>query len=192
MPSPRSGAPALLRWYRITSRQKRAQLLSVDRADTADHPGPARLFDAIDLLLLQFDPSDAVTPRLGRRRCCITRRAFRNAPRGFRLSPRTCECEQFLASFQCFRILSPRNCELEQWTSPVFTFSSYEHREDKPRIHATRNERSAAPNRGVVRPCSRAEAFLRMIFVNFSQSWHGRSPLKARVKLPTHDAFRFK
>ena len=54
--------------------------------------------------------------------------------------------EQMLASFQCFCILSPRTCELEHQSTLL----------------------------GIVRLCSSAEAFLRMIFIHFSQSWHGK------------------
>ena len=63
----------------------------------------------------------------------------------FCLSRETCGL-QFLASFQCFCILSPRACELEHQSTLL----------------------------GIVRLCSSAEAFLRMIFIHFSQSWHGK------------------
>ena len=53
-----------------------------------------------------------------------------------------------LASFQCFCILSPRTCELEHQSTML----------------------------GIVRLCSSAEAFLRMIFIQLSQSWHVKPP----------------
>ena len=71
----------------------------------------------------------------------LSRRSFRTAPEWFCLSRGTCGL-QFLASFQCFCILSPRICELEHQSTLL----------------------------GIVRLCSSAEAFLRLIFIDLSQS----------------------
>ena len=69
-----------------------------------------------------------------------------------------------LAPFQCFCILSPRTCELEHQSTLL----------------------------GIVRLCSSAEAFLRMIFIHLSQSSHGK-PLNTVPLITWYQdaAFRF-
>jgi hypothetical protein len=66
-----------------------------------------------------------------------------------RLPPHRRRCitrRSFRNAPQCFYILSPRACELEHQSTLL----------------------------GIVRLCSRAEAFLRLIFIHLSQSWHDK------------------
>jgi hypothetical protein len=74
---------------------------------------------------------------------CRSRLAFRIAPQCFCFSRGACGL-QFLAPFRCFCILSPRSCELAQQIAILRVF----------------------------RLRSGAEAFLRLILIYLSQSWH--------------------